>query len=64
MVITLRACRVNAGYTLISASKELEVSPTTLRGWEKGKSKPTKNRMIEAIEELYGVKRENIKEFN
>ena len=64
MLITLRACRVNAGYTLANASRELEISPATLRGWEKGKSKPTKKRMIEAIESLYGIKKENIKELN
>lgn len=52
--ITLRAARVNAGYTQKEAAAKLGVSNTTLLSWEKGSSMPKANQ-IDAICNLYRV---------
>lgn len=52
--ITLRAARVNAGYTQKEAAAKLGVSNTTLLSWEKGLSMPKANQ-IDAICNLYRV---------
>ena len=57
--ITLKAARVNAGYTQKEAAKELKVSNKTLLHWEKGVSFP-KADMVEKICALYGVAYDNI----
>ena len=41
MKITLKAARVNAGYTQKSASQRLGVNRLTLRNWEQGRTQPT-----------------------
>lgn len=57
--ITLKAARVNAGFSQKEAAKELEISNTTLCSWENGKSFPNQP-MIEAMCELYGVSYDNL----
>lgn len=52
--ITLRAARVNAGYSQKAAAELLEVSNKTLCNWENGKTFPDQP-MIEKICNLYGV---------
>lgn len=57
--LTLKACRVNAGYTQGGASKLLGVSNKTLWKWEKGLSLPKADN-IRDICELYNVSYEDI----
>ena len=52
--MTLKAARVNAGFTQIHAATLLGVSNKTLCGWEKGQSFPTPKH-IDKICRLYGV---------
>lgn len=58
--ITLEAARVNAGYNQKSAAKLLGISPTTLGKYEAGISYPNM-KMIEKIEKLYLINKDNIK---
>jgi DNA-binding XRE family transcriptional regulator len=52
--ITLKAARVNAGYSQKKAAVILKISNKTLCNWENGKSFP-KQPMIEKMCALYGV---------
>lgn len=52
--ITLKAARVNAGYSQKEAALKLGVSNSTLVSWEKGISMPKANH-IDAICDLYKV---------
>ncbi len=52
--ITLKAARVNAGYSQVKAAKILKISNKTLSNWETGRSFP-KQPMIEKMCALYGV---------
>lgn len=54
-MMTLKALRVNAGYTQVEAAKALDITPETLSNWERGKSFPTVPQIIE-IEKLYSTK--------
>ena len=47
MKITLKAARVNAGYTQKSASQRLGVNRLTLLNWEQGKTYPTISKFAE-----------------
>lgn len=53
-MMTLKALRVNAGYTQIEAAKALGVTPETLSNWERAKSFPTAPQ-IKEIEKLYST---------
>lgn len=57
--ITLRAARINVNLSQIEAAKKLNIAPSTLRNWEKGKTFPTQ-RQIVAICKLYGMDFNNI----
>lgn len=57
--ITLKAARVNAGFTLSEASNRLDISVYTLINYEKGKTFPP-TKLIPKIEALYNIKYENI----
>lgn len=57
--ITLKAARVNAGYSQQTAAKEINVAASTLRNWEAGKTFPKQNH-ISALCRLYGVTYDNI----
>jgi len=50
--ISLEAARVNAGFNQKEAAKALNVTPSTLRNWEIGKTLPSIERAQE-IAELY-----------
>lgn len=52
--ITLKAARVNAGYSQREAAERLGISNKTLCSWENGKTFPDQP-MIEKLCELYGV---------
>lgn len=54
-MMTLKALRVNAGYTQVEAAKALNITPETLSNWERGKSFPTVPQITE-IEKLYSTK--------
>lgn len=50
--ITLAAARVNAGYSQEEASKELNISKSTIQNYESGASVPSWD-MVKKIEALY-----------
>lgn len=52
--ITLKAARVNAGYSQKSAAKALRISNKTLSRWESGESFPNVEK-IKLICELYKI---------
>ncbi len=54
MAITLRAARVNAGYTQMEAANKIGVSKESISNWERGKSYPDVPQ-LKKIEELYKV---------
>lgn len=60
--ITLKAARVNAGYTQKEAAKKLGISNKTLWSWENGLSAP-KATQAGDICVLYGVNYNNINFF-
>lgn len=57
--ITLKAARVNAGYTQKEAARILGVSNKTLGSWEKGLSVPRVD-MIDKICALYKIDYDNL----
>ena len=57
--ITLKAARVNKGYTQAVAADKIGVSLGTLKNWEKGKTFP-REPQIKRLCEIYGVKYDNI----
>ncbi len=52
--ISLKAARVNAGFTQPQAAAKLNVAVSTLRNWEAGKTYP-KQPQIEAMCQLYDI---------
>lgn len=58
--ITLKAARVNAGFTQAMVAEKLGMSVSTIKNWENGNSFP-KQPAIEKLCELYGVTYDNIK---
>lgn len=59
MQITLKAARVNAGLTQKEVSEYLDVTPETIRNWERGKSFPDVPQ-IKKLESKYGVEYKDI----
>ena len=57
--ITLKAARVNVNLTQADVAKKLDISISTIKNWEKGKTFP-KQPMIEKLCEIYGVSYDNI----
>lgn len=57
--ITLKAARVNAGFTMSEAANRLKISVCTLSNYEKGKTYPPTN-LIPEIEQLYKVEYNHI----
>lgn len=57
--MTLKAARVNAGLTQTAVAQRLDVSISTIKNWESGKTFP-KQPQIEALCRLYGVSYDNI----
>lgn len=54
MKITLKAARINAGYSQRVAADLLDVSKSTLGNWESGKTFPSAEK-IKKIESVYHV---------
>ena len=52
--ITLKAARVNKGFSQIDAANALGVSVVTLRSWEKGITFPNVEQ-IKKLEDVYSV---------
>lgn len=52
--ITLKAARVNAGYSQTQAAKMLGVAVSTLKNWETGRTFPNQPK-IEKMCEIYNV---------
>jgi len=59
MVITMKAARVNMGYTQEEAAELLGISKDTLWNWENGRSFPNVL-VIKKIEEVYNTSYNNI----
>lgn len=59
MQITLKAARINAGYTQREAAKIMGISKEALGHWERGKSFPNALQ-IKTIEKTYGIHYDNI----
>lgn len=59
MKITLKAARVNAGFTQKEAAEKLGVSNNTLCSWEKGTSMPNIQQVLKLCE-LYKVDLDNL----
>ena len=57
--ITLKAARVNAGFTQTKVAEKLGVSTSTVKNWEQGKTFP-KQPHIELLCELYNVQYDQI----
>lgn len=57
--ISLRAARVNAGYSQKEAAELLGVTSKTLGNWENGITFPSADKIV-AICELYGVSYDNL----
>lgn len=62
MQLTLKAIRVNKGWTQEEASKEIGISVDTLRNYENGKSYPDIP-ILKRIEEVYETPYNNINFF-
>lgn len=54
MTITLKAARVNAGYKQIDIATKLGISKTTVISWEKGRTAPRADQLVE-LSKLYGI---------
>ena len=54
MAITLKAARVNAGFTQAEAAKKMDVSVNVVSNWERGLSFPNVKH-IKMIEQTYGI---------
>ena len=60
MKLNLRAARINAGYKRqVDAALALGVTKDTITAWETGKRFPN-TKMIPKIEEVYGLKYDEI----
>lgn len=53
-MLTLKAARVNAMYTLVQASKLIGISSNTLSSWERGETHPTWKQLIK-VSNIYNV---------
>lgn len=62
MKMTLKALRVNRGWSQAEAAKEIGVHTSTLQKYESGKSQPNVS-VIKRIESAYGVGYDNINFF-
>lgn len=57
--ISIKAARVNAGYTIVEAAKKLGISPSTLVSWEKNPEKISAANQ-EKIGVVYRISTDNI----
>ena len=63
MAISMKAARVDAGYTQKEAAKALNISKNTLAGYETGKAVP-KIDLAQRMADLYGFSVNDIIFFN
>ena len=61
--LTLKAARVNAGFTQKEAANHLKISNKTLSGWENGDFFPRADKIAE-ICNLYGVTYDHLNFFS
>ncbi len=54
MLLTMKAARVNKGYTQKEAGEAIGVTRDTVSNWERGRSFPNVNQ-LKRIENVYGV---------
>lgn len=54
MKISLRAARINSGFTQEYVAKHMNVNASTISSWEKGKTYPTANKLAKLCG-IYGV---------
>jgi transcriptional regulator with XRE-family HTH domain len=59
MRITMKAARVNKGFTQREAAKRLKISKETLANWENGKSFPNAAN-ISNLEDVYDLRYDEI----
>ena len=59
MEITMKAARINAGYTQKEAARLLKVSRYTVSNWERGKSYPDVANLRD-IERVYNVRYDDL----
>lgn len=59
MRVTLRAARVNAGYSQAQAAQKLNIGLKTIQNWESGASSPRADKLPE-ICGLYGCAMDDI----
>ncbi len=59
MRISLKAARINKGYTQEQVANAIKVTKKTVGSWEKGKTMPKIDK-IEALCTLYGVSYDDI----
>ena len=59
MEITMKAARINAGYTQKEAARLLKVSRDTVSNWERGKSYPDVANLRD-IERVYNVRYDDL----
>lgn len=57
--ISLKAARVNAGYSQRKAAKLLKICVSSLQNYEAGKVAPSWD-VVKRIEDLYGIPADNI----
>lgn len=57
--ISIKAARVNAGFTMVEAAKRLGISPSTLVSWEKNPEKISAANQ-DKIGSVYGISTDNI----
>ena len=60
MKISIEAARVNAGFTITEAAKELGVATSTLSSYENGKTSPRYD-VLEKMAALYNWPIENLR---
>lgn len=59
MKVTLKAARVNSGYTQAEVAKKIGVSKTSVVNWENGTAEP-KTSHFKALCEIYSASAEDI----
>lgn len=57
--MSLKAARVNAGFTMNEAAKQLNVAVSTLMSWEHGETEPKVTQALQ-LAALYGVTVNNL----
>jgi transcriptional regulator with XRE-family HTH domain len=60
MKISIEAARVNAGFTIVEAAKELGVATSTLSSYENGRTSPRYD-VLEKMAVLYNWPIENLR---